>query len=71
MLPGAATRAGFTRAPIDKLSVAFVIVLAFLFLGEAPTWRVLLGVCCWACAVGRVLLGGGMVVAGAVILAVR
>jgi transporter family protein len=42
-------------APIDKLSVAFVIVLAFLFLGEPLT--------------GRVLLGGGLVVAGAVVLA--
>ena len=43
-------------APIDKLSVAFVIVLAYLFLGEPLTWKV--------------LLGGGLVVAGAVILAI-
>jgi transporter family protein len=42
-------------APIDKLSVAFVIVLAFVFLGEPLTWKV--------------LLGGGLVIAGAVILA--
>ena len=42
-------------APIDKLSVAFVIVLAYLFLGEPLTWRV--------------LLGGVLIVAGALILA--
>jgi transporter family protein len=30
-------------APVDKLSVVFVIVLAVLFLGEPPTWRALLG----------------------------
>ena len=42
-------------APIDKLSVAFVIVLAWMFLGEPFTWRL--------------CLGGGLVVAGAVILA--
>lgn len=42
-------------APIDKLSVAFVIVLAALFLGEPLTWKV--------------LLGGALVVAGAVVLA--
>jgi transporter family protein len=42
-------------APIDKLSVAFVIVLALLFLGEPLTWRV--------------ILGGSLVVAGAVTLA--
>jgi len=43
-------------APVDKLSVVFVIVLAVLFLGEALTWKV--------------LLGGGLVVAGTLILAV-
>jgi len=42
-------------APIDKLSVAFVIVLAWLFLREPVTWPV--------------LLGGSLVVAGALILA--
>jgi transporter family protein len=42
-------------APLDKLSVAFVIVLAALFLGEPLTWKV--------------LLGGGLVVAGALVLA--
>jgi transporter family protein len=30
-------------APVDKLSVVFVIVLALVFLGEPLTWRVLLG----------------------------
>ena len=30
-------------APIDKLSVALVIILAVLFLGEALTWKVALG----------------------------
>jgi bacterial/archaeal transporter family protein len=41
-------------APVDKLSVVFVIVLAFLFLGEglSPTK----------------LLGGGLIVAGAIVL---
>jgi transporter family protein len=43
-------------APVDKLSVVFVIALAALFLGEALTWKV--------------LLGGGLVVAGTLILAV-
>lgn len=42
-------------APIDKLSVAFVIVLAVLFLGEPLTWRV--------------AVGGLLVVAGALVLA--
>jgi transporter family protein len=41
-------------APVDKLSVVFVIVLAALFLGEALTWKV--------------LVGGGLVVAGTLIL---
>lgn len=30
-------------APVDKLSVVLVIVFAFLFLGEAITWKVGLG----------------------------
>jgi transporter family protein len=42
-------------APVDKLSVALVIVLAVLFLGEPVT--------------GRLLLGGALVVAGVLILA--
>lgn len=44
-------------APIDKLSVAFAIILACLFLGETLTWRV--------------LLGGVLIVAGALILAIN
>ena len=42
-------------APIDKLSVVFVIVLAALFLGETLTWRA--------------ALGGGCIALGAWILA--
>ena len=42
-------------APIDKLSVALVIVLAVLCLGEPLTWKV--------------ALGGSLVVAGAIVLA--
>src|SRR5262245_23068641 len=42
-------------APIDKLSVAVVIVLAAIFLGEALTLKT--------------VIGGGLVVAGAVVLA--
>jgi bacterial/archaeal transporter family protein len=42
-------------APIDKLSVAFVIVFAVVFLGEPLTWKV--------------AVGGGLVVAGALVLA--
>jgi transporter family protein len=44
-------------APIDKLSVAFVIVLAWLFLGEAMTWQI--GV------------GGGLIVAGSLVLTIK
>lgn len=44
-------------APIDKLSVVFVLVLAALFLGEALTWKT--------------VLGGGLIAAGAVILALK
>jgi transporter family protein len=43
-------------APVDKLSVAFVIVLAFLILGETPDLKT--------------LLGGGLIVAGAMILVI-
>ena len=42
-------------APVDKLSVVFVIVLAALFLGETLTWRA--------------ALGGGCIALGAWILA--
>ena len=42
-------------APLDKLSVALVIVLAWVFLGEPLTWRV--------------LVGGTLVVVGALTLA--
>lgn len=44
-------------APVDKLSLAFVIVLAWIFLGEPVTWRV--------------VLGGSLVVAGALTLATK
>ncbi len=42
-------------APIDKLSVAFAIALGILVLGEPLTWRI--------------ALGGGLVVAGALVIA--
>lgn len=42
-------------APIDKLSVAFVIVLGFLVLGERPTLPVLVG--------GALILAGALVIA--------
>jgi transporter family protein len=42
-------------APIDKLSVAFAIVLGVVFLGEAVT--------------AKLMLGGGLIVVGALILA--
>ncbi len=44
-------------APIDKLGVVFVLVLAALFLGEALTWKT--------------ALGGTLITAGAVVLAWR
>ncbi len=44
-------------APIDKLSVVFVIILAAIFLGEALTWRT--------------ALGATLITAGAVLLATR
>jgi transporter family protein len=43
-------------APVDKLSVVFVIVLAALFLGEPLTWKV--------------FVGGSLVALGAVTLAI-
>ena len=42
-------------APIDKLSVLFVIVFSSVFLGESLT--------------GRTLIGGGLLTAGAIVLA--
>lgn len=42
-------------APIDKLSVAIVIVLGLVFLGEQPSWQV--------------LVGGALIVTGAVVIA--
>ena len=42
-------------APIDKLSVAFVIVFAFLFLGEPLTLKVLVG--------GLLIVGGAIILA--------
>jgi transporter family protein len=42
-------------APVDKLSVVFVIVLAGLLLGEPVSWKH--------------LVGGGLIVAGVVVLA--
>ena len=42
-------------APIDKLSIVFVIALSTLFLGEALTWKT--------------IIGGALVVSGAIILA--
>jgi len=44
-------------APIDKLSVVFVLILAALFLGEPLTWKT--------------GLGGGLIAAGAVVLALK
>jgi transporter family protein len=42
-------------APIDKLSLAFVLLMAWLFLGEAMTWRIALG--------GVLMIAGALVVA--------
>jgi bacterial/archaeal transporter family protein len=44
-------------APIDKLSVAFVIVMAALFLGERLTFTK--------------LIGGGLIIVGAIVLALE
>jgi transporter family protein len=44
-------------APVDKLSVALAILLAFLFLGEQLTLKT--------------LIGGGLVVAGSLVLAIQ
>jgi transporter family protein len=42
-------------APIDKLSVALAIVLGLVFLGERPSWPL--------------LIGGGLIVVGAMVIA--
>ncbi len=42
-------------APIDKLSVAFAIILGILFLGENLTWQIALGA-------GLIILGAGIIV---------
>lgn len=42
-------------APLEKISVAFTIILAFVFLGEPVTTKA--------------LIGGGLVLAGALVLA--
>lgn len=44
-------------APIDKLSVVIVLILAAVFLGEPLTWKT--------------LLGGSMIAGGAVVLALK
>ena len=44
-------------APIDKLSVVFVLLLAAAFLGESLT--------------PKTLLGGGLIAAGAIVLALK
>jgi transporter family protein len=41
-------------APVDKLSVVLVIIFAFLFLGEQPTLKVILG--------GLLILSGSIVI---------
>ncbi len=44
-------------APIDKTSLAMVLILAALFLGEPLTWKT--------------ALGGGLVVLGAIVVALK
>lgn len=44
-------------APIDKTSLAMVLILAALFLGEPLTWKT--------------TLGGGLVVLGAIVVALK
>ena len=43
-------------APIDKLSVAFAILLAVIVLGEPLTWQL--------------ALGGALIIAGALVIAI-
>lgn len=42
-------------APVDKLSVAMAIVLGVVFLGERPSWPL--------------VIGGGLIVAGSLVIA--
>src|SRR3569623_167522 len=42
-------------APIDKLSLAFVLLLAWMFLGDSMTWRIALG--------GALMIAGALTVA--------
>jgi transporter family protein len=42
-------------APIDKLSLAFVLLMAWMFLGESMTWRIALG--------GALMIAGALTVA--------
>ncbi len=44
-------------SPIDKTSLAMVLILAALFLGEPLTWKT--------------ALGGGLVVLGAIVVALK
>ncbi len=44
-------------APVDKLSVAFAILLAVVFLGEKLTWKTIIG--CAFVVVGSVVLALG------------
>jgi transporter family protein len=44
-------------APIDKLSVVFVLIFAAIFLGESLTWKI--------------VLGGSLMTAGAILVAWR
>ncbi len=44
-------------APVDKLGVVFAVTLAFVFLGEPPA--------------PKTIVGAGLVVAGAVVMALR
>lgn len=41
-------------APVDKLSVPLAVLFAFLFLGEQPTWQI--------------IIGASLVTAGAIVL---
>ena len=55
LLPGASTGTGIGVAPVDKLSVAFAMVLAFIFLGETFS--------------SKVGPGGALVVMGPIVIA--
>lgn len=55
LLPSTAIRKGSLVAPIDRLSVVFVIILSAAFLGEKATVHA--------------AIGGSLIVVGAVIIA--